>query len=262
MAQTKVDVVVTAGSTPGEPDPLAEAMEVERKALIEIAGKEMIRWVVDALRGSSRIGHIFVVGLSAEDGVDFGTPVEYVPAVGKMLDNIQAGIERVLEVNPDVKWIALASSDIPLLTTEIVDYFLETCEGMNGDIFYSVVERKVMEARFPGSGRTFVPLREGAFCGGDLFLFNTNVLSSNRELWDRLSDARKNFWRQVSMVGFIPLIKLLLRRLTIAEAERVGSKALNCRGRAFISAYAEVAMDVDKPHQLDMARAVLEGTRA
>ena len=258
MAQMKVDVVVTAGSTPGEPDPLAEAVGVERKALIEIAGKPMIRWVVDALRGSSRVGRIFVVGLSAEDGVDFGTPVEYVPARGRMLDNIQAGIEAVLEAEPDTKWMALASSDIPLLTTEIVDYFLDTCGEMDGDVFYSIVERQVMEAHFPGSGRTFVPMRDGAFCGGDLFLFNTNALSSDRELWDRLSDARKNFWRQVRMIGFIPLVKFALRRLTVADAERAASRALRCRGRAFISPYAELAMDVDKPHQLDMARTALE----
>ncbi len=262
MAEKKIAVVVTAGSTPGKPDPLAEAVGVKRKALIEIAGKEMIRWVVDALRASPRLGRIFVVGLSAEDGVEFGTPVEYVPARGKMLDNIQAGVERVLEVSPDTEWILLASSDIPLLTTEIVEYFLDACGEMDGDIFYSVVERQVMEARFPGSGRTFVPLQDGAFCGGDLFLFNTDALSSDRDLWNKLAEARKSFWRQVSMLGFIPLVKFLLRRLSIAEAEQVASRALHCRGRAFISPYPELAMDVDKPHQLEMVRAALESVEA
>jgi hypothetical protein len=39
--------------------------------------------------------------------------------------------------------------------------------------------------------------------------------------------------------------------------ERVGRR-LNLRGRAIISPYAEIAMDVDKPHQFDLLRADME----
>jgi hypothetical protein len=72
-------------------------------------------------------------------------------------------------------------------------------------------------------------------------------------------EARKNIWQQVRLLGIGTLIKFALRRLTVADAERVASRALGCQGRAVITPYPEMGMDVDKPHQLDMARAILEG---
>jgi len=118
----RVDAVILAGGEPGKADPLVEYAQVQKKALIQIAGKEMARYVVEAIAGSSRVGRIFIVGLSPEDGVEFATPVEYVEAAGSMLDNIVAGMERVTEVDPDVERVIVSSADIPLVTTEMVDY--------------------------------------------------------------------------------------------------------------------------------------------
>jgi molybdopterin-guanine dinucleotide biosynthesis protein A len=123
----RVDAVILAGGEPDKADPLVEYAQVQKKALIQIAGKEMARYVVEAIAGSSQVGRIFIVGLSPEDGVEFATPVEYVEAAGSMLDNIVAGMERVTEVDPDVERVIVSSADIPLVTTEMVDYFIDTC---------------------------------------------------------------------------------------------------------------------------------------
>ncbi|MBE9470606.1 MAG: hypothetical protein IMY75_00635 [Chloroflexi bacterium] len=64
------------------------------------------------------------------------------------------------------------------------------------------------------------------------------------------------------MIGLWPLLKLVARRLSLAEAERHGSKALNVRGRGVPFPYAEVGMDVDKPFQLEIVRAELEARAA
>jgi hypothetical protein len=60
------------------------------------------------------------------------------------------------------------------------------------------------------------------------------------------------------MFGLWPFFKLAIRRLSLADAERRAGKVLNLRGRAIPFPHAEVGMDVDKPFQLDIARAELE----
>ena len=61
--ELQVVAVVSAGWTPSEDDPLAEYTQGKSKALIPIAGKPMIAYVVDALAGSRYIQHIVVVAL-------------------------------------------------------------------------------------------------------------------------------------------------------------------------------------------------------
>jgi hypothetical protein len=64
--------------------------------------------------------------------------------------------------------------------------------------------------------------------------------------------------RQAAMVGYDTLILLLLRRLTLHAAERRICQRLKLDGHAHLSPYAELAMDVDKPHQFEIIRAALE----
>jgi len=260
--EERVDAVIMAGGMLDEADPLSEYVQVSKKSLIKIAGKEMVRYVAEAAAGSSRVGRTFVVGLSPEDGVEFATPVEYVEATGGMLDNIVAGIERVMEVDPGVERVVIITADLPLLTTAMVDYFIDTCLETDHDLHYTVVEKSAIEACFPGSRRSFVPLRSGSFAGGDINMVKVSVLQANLPLVRQAMGFRKNVWQQVRLLGFGTLIKFAFRRLTIADAERVAGRALGCQGRAIITPYPEMGMDVDKPHQLDIVRAILEGRPA
>jgi len=50
---------------------------------------------------------------------------------------------------------------------------------------------------------------------------------------------------------------LLLRMITLEGAVKKVTKRLNLRGRAILTPYAEIGMDVDKPHQLEIMRADL-----
>jgi len=257
--EERIDAIVLAGGTPDKADPLLEYAQAQKKALIKIAGKEMVRHVVEAIAGSSRIERIIIVGLSPEDGVEFTAPVEYVEAAGDMLDNTVAGIERVMEVDPDVELVLLSSTDIPLLTTEMVDYLVDTCLETDHEVYYTIVEKSTMEARFPGSRRSFVPLRGGSFAGGDINMARVSAIQANLPLARQVSESRKNVWQQVRLLGVGTLIKFAFRRLTIADAERVVGRTLGFRGRAIVTPYPEMGMDVDKPHQLDMVRAILGG---
>jgi len=252
-----IGAVVLAGGPVNGPDPLAIQAGVTKKSLINIAGREMVRYVVEALSGSRRVGPIVMVGLSSQEVPGLEKVAAWVPDRGELLDNVLAGLRRLGEIAPSSKWALISSADIPLLSTEAVEHFLDSCLAHEADLYYSIVERTVMDSRFPGAGRSYVRLADGSFAGGDLYLVRRTV-NMDLGLIRSLLGARKDALRMARQLGPVFILKFLLRRLTVAEAEQRASRALRCRGKAIITPYAEIGMDVDKPHQLEIVRAVLE----
>lgn len=253
-----IGAVVIAGGDPQARDPLLEYTGVRKKALIPIAGKPMVHHVVEALAGCQAIRRIVVVGWQPPENTSFAVPVDYETDRGQMLENALAGLERLIAVEPQIEQILFSAADIPLITAEIVSWFIETCLGMEADVFYSIVERSVMERRFPGSGRSFRTIRDGSFAGGDLYLISRKALTANLSFVREIMSSRKSVWGLVRLLGFMTLIHFATRRLTLAQVEQRASQILGYPGRAVIAPYAELAMDVDKPHQLDIVRAELQ----
>jgi hypothetical protein len=158
----------------------------------------------------------------------------------------------------------LASSDIPLITPEIVRGFVEECGSQDADIYYTVVEQNTMEDRFPKSQRTFVPfLKDGNFSGGDLFMADVTAPErTNVDIFRSLTSLRKNYFKQAQLAGFGFIIKFLLRMMTLDQvAERV-SEIVHLDVRAVNTRFAELGMDLDKPHQYEMIKSILEERQA
>ncbi len=252
-----MDVVVTAGFDPQRPDPLATACGVPQKALIEIAGRPLVWWTVQALRSCPLIERIVVVGLDPSNAPDLGQEVTCLPNQPDHLENVVQGVNWLLRDQPSLEYGMIASGDIPLLQPETIQWFIEACGETDHDFYYSIVQDEVMESQFPGAGRSYVRIKEGRFCGGDLFVFRPSVLQANLALARRLMAQRKNPLQQARLFGWKTLLKVALGRLSIAEGEAVASRLLGCRARVVVSPYADLAMDVDKPHQLAMVRDVL-----
>jgi hypothetical protein len=125
------------------------------------------------------------------------------------------------------------------------------------DLYYTMIPRPVMEARFPTSRRTYVHLKDLQACGGDLHLARTAVVDKDSEFWEKLIEARKNPAAQASLLGFDIIFRFLTRQLTADDVIRRVAQRLGLKGRALISPFAELGMDVDKPHQLEIMRAHL-----
>ena len=60
-------------------------------------------------------------------------------------------------------------------------------------------------------------------------------------------------------VGMRTLLRFVTRSLTVADAERRAERTLGFTVRVVRTPHAELGMDVDKPFQLDIVRAELEG---
>lgn len=254
-----LDAVVTAGGIPLPEEPLYPYTQGISKSLLDVAGKPMIQWVLDALGQAITISNVIVVGLTEESGITCQKPLYFIPNQGKMLDNFRAGVRKVQEINPDVKFVVFASSDIPSIKAEMVDWVVNTALETEDDIYYNVIQRQVMEARFPGSNRTYTHLKDMDVCGGDLNVVRASTASDNSEIWDKISNARKSPLKQAALIGYDTLILLLTRQLTIERTIQKVAGKLKVKGRGIVCPYAEIGMDVDKPHQLEIMRADLAG---
>ncbi len=253
-----MDAVVTAGGIPQPNEPLYEYSKGDAKALIDVAGKPMIQWVLDALSEAKTIDRVVVIGLSPKSNLTCKKPLTYMSNQGKMLDNLKAGTAKVMELNPKARYVLFVSSDIPTITSEMVDWMVNTAGETQDDLYYNVVRRKDMEARFPGSKRTYTPLKDMAVCGGDMNMARTSIVDQNSEFWNKLIEARKNPAAQASMIGLDIIFKFIFRQLTIDDVIKRVADKLGLKGRAIVCPYPEIGMDVDKPHQLELVRADME----
>ena len=249
-----MDALVTAGGIPEEGEPLYEYTQGKPKALLEIAGKPMIQWVLDALSGSDKIDGIVVIGLDETDAVHCEKITAYVPNQGGLLENARAGMIKVIELNPNAKQVVVASSDIPAITSEMVDWMVDNAKGSDLDLHYHVVTREVMEKRYPESNRSYIRLKDLEVCGGDMNVVRAMAVTANEERLERIIDSRKNVFKQAALIGYGTLLMLLLGRLDVNGAIERVTKRMEITGKLVLSPYAEIAMDADKPHQLEILR--------
>jgi CTP:molybdopterin cytidylyltransferase MocA len=252
-----MNAFIAAGGVPGPDQPLYHLCLGQPMAMLAMAGKPMVQWVIDALDGAQSIEHIVVVGLDSSFGLTSHKGLDFVPNQGSLLHNMMAGLDRVRQIDPEAPLALYTAADIPAVTAEMVDWRAQLALESPSDIDYVAVERSVMEGRFPTSNRSYVKFKDVEVCGSDMNVVRVS-LAVREAFWDKLVEARKSPMRQAAMVGYDTLFLLLLRRLTLHAAERRICQRLKLEGRAHLSPYAEIAMDVDKPHQFEILRDALE----
>jgi GTP:adenosylcobinamide-phosphate guanylyltransferase len=252
-----MDAVVAAGGRPLPGEPLYPYAQGAEKALLDVAGKPMIQWVLDALDGSKVVDRLIIMGLDTPSAVHVAKPVWFEPNHGSLLENIRGGVKKALDLNPQESHLLLVSSDIPGIQPEMVDWVAGTAMQTDDDLYYNVIERKVMEARFPGSKRTYTHFKGVELTGGDLNVIRKMTATQNDALWERIIAARKSPFKQAALVGYDILFLMLLRQIELEMAVKIISRRMRIKGRVLVCPYAEVGMDVDKPHQLEMMRAEL-----
>jgi GTP:adenosylcobinamide-phosphate guanylyltransferase len=253
-----MDAIVTAGGIPLPEDPLYTYTNGDSKALVDVAGKPMIQWVLDALGDAKHVDNVIIVGLSPKSSVTCKKPLYYVSNQGRMLANIVAGVNKSLELDPKTEYVLVVSSDIPGINAEMVDWLIETCMQTKEDIYYGVIPREVMETRYPGSNRTYTKLKDMQLCGADIHITHVSMATEHLDMWEELIGNRKSPLKQAATIGFGTLFLLLLGRLTLAGTVERVTKRLGITGRPIIWEHAEPGMDVDKPHQLELLREDME----
>lgn len=259
-----MDCIIAAGGRAGPEDSLYPYTLGGRKALIPMNGKTMLELVAAAFAGSRHVDGLIVAGLAEAEVAGLALPslLAVLPDHHSLVANVKAGLQWRLDQGREGSEILLSTADIPLITPAIVDAFVAQCRPFDHLVYYNLVTKQTMEARFPGSRRTFVRLRDAEVAGGDVLLVQAAITESDENLWAALTGARKHAWQLARLAGPLTLLRLLTRRLTVAQVERVASRVAGAPIRILLSPYPELAMDADKATQVELLRQQIAVSRS
>ena len=252
-----MDVILTAGGIPSQKDPLHTAARGGYKAMIDINGKPMIQWVLNALSSAAKIERIILVGLPPVTDLNSAKPIIIVEEQGDLLSNIRAGCHEVSSQHTGEEHVLLVAADIPLLEPHMVDWMVDQVSTSEADVNYGLVDKALMESTFPGARKNFITLKEQQICGGEMNAIRLKIAGSGDPVWQRLVEARKNPLKLASVAGYDTMFLLQLRQRTISEVEKSVQSHFGFTCRALLSPYPEIAADVDKPYQLALVKTAL-----
>jgi len=208
-----IDAIVLAG-THQNPKRL---INDHNKAFLEIAGRPLVRHVVDALRAAAHIGRIFVVGPREELGAALtGLPdVTCVQQEGKMLSNSWAGIRAAESLYPHLdarqvhrRPLLIVSSDLPLISPASVDDFVIRCAALDREtgIEHAMLSGIAEDADLspfygrdgkPGIFRPLVQLNEGQMRLANIYVVRPRHLAHSEFLQTSFSLRKAKDWRNV-----------------------------------------------------------------
>lgn len=248
-----IDVVVLAGG--GKPEPLTEQEGVSNKAFIKLHNKPIIAYILDALHQASSVDRIIVVGPQKEfeemqkERSFFDLAAEQ----GSMLENLAAGFGLTDTEKPCL----VVTGDIPLIKAAVIEEFLELCSPYEYDLYYPVLTREACLERFPDTERTYVRLKEGHVTGGNIGLVRPGWFLENKARLEMFISYRK---KPLKLLRILPLslgIKYLLKTLSLEDLEYHLSRLLSLKAKAVPCDCVEIAVDIDKVSDLEMARKIV-----
>lgn len=230
------------------------------KSLIEFQGAPLIVRLAESLEKSRYVDEVvFLIPQDARSLIEgkFRKPAYYLTSGANLIEKIYEALEFV-----KTEYVLIVPVDVPLLNEKIIDGFIEECLAKNGDGFYPIIEKQVLEKKFPGTQRTYGRLKEGIFTGGNLFLIKKSLFYLNRKFIEEIYESRKDAFKMAKVAGITVFLKGLLGILKIQDAEKRVSKLFNNADlKAVITKYPEIGIDVDKPEDLDFLKK-FEGTGA
>jgi len=235
--------------------PLEVATNVENKALIMINEKPTIDYIIDALKGSKNIDKVLVVGPKNELYPYIGEKVEQIIEPGNsILYNLEVGI-KYFNTNKD---LLILTSDIPLISPQAIDEFIEKCLERKAHLGYPIIQKEDIIKKYPEAQRTYVKIKEGTFCGGNIIFFKPEIFYENKKMIQELFENRKDMWKWAKILGFKFVLKYLLKIITLDEIEEKVSNLVGYKSIAVIVSYPEIMIDLDKISDYELVQKYLK----
>ena len=255
MAKTWTAVVLAAGRGPN--DPIAKAYGVSHKCALPVHGVPMLRRVVNALQGSKSIA---AIAISIESpAIVREALADNESGIAVIASENSAPLSAIVAIRKSSNFpVLITTGDHALLTPEIVDYFCQHAERNGADFSAGLARAEVIMKAYPQSIRTFFRFGKDRVSGCNLFaIANENGLRI-LEKWQYLEQSRKKPWRLVAALGPVALIRFLLGALSLDGVFRIVSQRLGLNAKPVLMPFAEAAIDVDKPSDLELAEAILK----
>lgn len=250
MAEMMEAVLLAGGVNKGK---LAECSDARWEALIDINGRPMAAYVVKGLLDSGMISRVVVSGPEElkEALSCFGEKVVLVKPGENLLNSLLNALSEVKG-----RMAVIGTADIPLITGEAIREMAEVCAKQEAEVYYALVYKEDYDREYPGGARTYVRLKDGVLTGANVFLASKDAILARKEIISEMYAKRKNPIAMAISLGLGPimLFKLVTGKVSINELETIARKSFKLEGRGVRIRNASVAMDVDKPSDLDLAR--------
>jgi molybdopterin-guanine dinucleotide biosynthesis protein A len=243
-------------------DEVADSLGVRHRALLPIAGVPMLERVIVSIEKS---GVASSVTVSADDpALIAATPALAAlssPGRGflrfhRSSTSPAASVAEFFAAGGEGSPLFVTTGDHPLLTPEMIRYFVGHALDADADFVVGMVPASVYRKRFPDQPRTFIPLRGEKYSGANLFMLRTPDATAVASFWTRAEAYRKTPWKLVRVFGHSNLALFMLGALDLEAALRRASAVIGASIVAVELPYAEAALDVDKEADRVCAEAV------
>jgi GTP:adenosylcobinamide-phosphate guanylyltransferase len=243
-------VILAAGR--GADDPMAKAFSVAHKCTIAIAGKPMLQWVLDALRGTV-IAKPYVIVIDDANALPPASDIDILKAEYSAPASAIAAIRHINQFP-----VLITTGDHPLLTPAMINHMLQQAETSFGDVYVGLATKETITATYPETKRTYFNLGGTRVSGCNLFAVKTQAGLKLLERWQDLERNRKKPWKLVGAFGVLPILWFALGILTPQRAFGHISRKLGITVEPVFLPFAEAAIDVDKPSDHALAEAILK----
>jgi len=249
--------IILAGQRPGEND-FATANGVRFKALIPVGGEPMLGRVARTMLACPSVSRVVILAQKADSLLEGelawmkGEPRISTADAGA---GISTSIRAVAggEIAP---WpVLIVTADHALLEPETVEYFLSEAAG---DASLAVVERQVVEAAYPDTRRTWIKFSDGHFTGANLFALRNATARRGLDIWANVEQDRKKALKLLRFFGPMLALRALTRTISLNGALRLAGKKAGLDVRPVQLPFAQAAIDVDKPADLELVERILE----
>lgn len=240
-------------------NPLLQGTTLQSKVMLPVGGQPMVLSVLEQIAQLQPVPPIWI---STQDPAIQALPT---PIPFQTMPNEASAVQsfmKALELLPESEWVLLASGDHPLLTTEMLSYFIEKGMALNAALVVAVVEQQTVQASYPQSQRTYFKAKDGAFSGGNLFLVNRHRFRPDIHFMETIDRNRKKPWKSAFLLNPLEILQIAFRQLTMRQVAERASRVLGCKADVVIMPFAECCMDVDKPSDKAIAEQILAKRQA
>ncbi len=233
-----VAVILAGGVCPW----LTQVAGTECRIWAKINGVSMAARISRALYDSGKVERVVIMSSPPCPSGELPEGVEVREAGTTLMSTVASATAYLGDKEP----IVFVTNDVPLLTGQAVADFLTQTELEELDVYYSIVCREAIERECPNAKRTYVKITEGRFTGGNIFLVQPRVLGHVQEKVEEVFALRKDIWGLCKWLGFSFVWQYVFSTLPLHKIEARASELFAFRGRAIVSNYASIGMDVDK----------------
>lgn len=257
MVQSGIATLVLAGSR-GPDDPVARHAGVSHKAVVSVGGRAMLVRVVETLLASRGIG---TIGISIDrpelaSGLPELAPhiasgrIKLMPAAGSPARSVLGTLATA--GTP----LFVTTADHALLTPAMVEHFLDHLPA-DCDVAAGLARAETIQKAYPETQRTYLRFQDLAVSGCNLFAFRTPNAKAVAEFWRNVEQNRKNPLKMMRLLGLWHVLRFAFGKLAFVQVVERLAQLTDARVAWVDMPFAEAAIDVDKPADLELAEVIL-----